>query len=74
MIADQRVETGELASTLRDARPDARVWDFAGAWAHTAEMRANRRLPRALARFGLLPWRDAPSLPSVARRAPVRTV
>ncbi len=74
VITDQRVETGELASTLLDARPDARVWDFAGDWAHTAEMRANRRLPRALARFGLLPWRYAPTIPSVARRAPVRTV
>ncbi len=31
-----------------------------GEWAHTAEMRSTRRLPRALARFGLLPWRDVP--------------
>ena len=72
VIADQRVETGELASTLLDAHPDAHVWDFAGDWAHTAEMRANRRLPRALARFGLLPWRDAPSVSSAPGAALAR--
>jgi hypothetical protein len=38
------------------------VWDFEGDWQHTAEMRPMRRLPRALARFGLLPWADVPPL------------
>jgi hypothetical protein len=31
-------------------------------------MRADRRLPRALARFGLLPWKDAPALPATRSR------
>jgi pimeloyl-ACP methyl ester carboxylesterase len=74
VITDQRVETGRLADKIRIARPDARVWDVTGAWAHTAEMHADRGLPRALARFGLLPWRDVPRLQGVPRRAPVRTV
>ena len=75
VIADQRVETGRLATEILRDRPDARVWDFAGTWAHTAEMRSGRRLPRALARFGLLPWRDVPPLPGVgATRAPGRIV
>jgi hypothetical protein len=29
-------------------------------------MRATRRLPRALARFGLLPWKLVPQLPEPA--------
>jgi dienelactone hydrolase len=65
VISDQRLETGRLAAQILAERPTARVWDFSGAWQHTAEMRASRRLPRALARFGLLPWRDVPPLTSV---------
>ncbi len=63
IISDQRVETGRLASMILGDRPDARVWEFTGDWAHTAEMRAGRRLPRALARFGLLPDSLVPPLP-----------
>jgi pimeloyl-ACP methyl ester carboxylesterase len=74
VITDQRVETGRLADQILRARPDGRVWEFTGGWTHTAEMHADRRLPRALARFGLLPWRDVRPLPGVPRRAPVRTV
>jgi poly(3-hydroxybutyrate) depolymerase len=60
IIRDQVAETSRLADViLRDDR-DARLWDFHGEWRHTAEMRWNRRLPRALARFGLLPVRPAP--------------
>ena len=75
IIRDQRLETGALADALYRDRPEERVWDFTGAWAHTAEMRSTRRLPRALARFGLLPRRDVPPLevsnvrPVPARRA-----
>ena len=62
IIRDQRVETGRLAAMIhRDDRHE-RLWDFHGDWSHTAEMRWNRRLPRALARFGLLPWADVPPL------------
>jgi dienelactone hydrolase len=74
VIADQREEAGRLSAEILALRPEARVWVFKGTWAHTAEMRSWRRLPRALARFGLLPWRDVPPLPSVPRRAPVLTV
>jgi pimeloyl-ACP methyl ester carboxylesterase len=74
VITDQTAETGRLATEILDLRPDAPLWDFSGDWAHTAEMRASRRLPRALARFGLLPQQDVPPLPSGPTRAPVRTV
>jgi hypothetical protein len=63
VIRDQRLEIGELALELIRGRPEEKVWDFDGQWAHTAEMRATARLPRALARFGLLPWSDVPALP-----------
>ncbi|MGZ4333337.1 MAG: alpha/beta hydrolase family protein [Gaiellaceae bacterium] len=64
IIRDQRVETASLAvAILHDDRHE-RLWDFHGEWDHTAEMRWNRRLPRSLARFGLLPWRDAPAVSS----------
>ena len=57
IIRDQRIETGRLASSIiRLDHRDLRLWDFTGMWRHTAEMRWNRRLPAALARFGLLPW------------------
>lgn len=58
IIRDQRIETGRLASSIsRLGQRDLKLWDFHGTWRHTAEMRWNRRLPAALARFGLLPWR-----------------
>jgi poly(3-hydroxybutyrate) depolymerase len=68
IIRDQRREAGLLADQIRGDHPDERVWEFEGEWAHTAEMQSDRRLPRALARFGLLPWRDVP------REAPTATV
>ena len=46
MIADQREEAGRLCAQILALRPDARVWDFEGTWAHTAEMQPWRRLPR----------------------------
>ena len=71
VIRDQVSETYALASALTHADPDIRLWDFRGEWSHTAEMRWNRRLPRALARFGLFPWRDVrrptPPTPSEQR-------
>jgi pimeloyl-ACP methyl ester carboxylesterase len=60
VIRDQVAETYALASAMTKADPGIRLWDFHGEWNHTAEMRWNRRLPRALARFRLLPWRDVP--------------
>jgi pimeloyl-ACP methyl ester carboxylesterase len=70
VIVDQRQETGRLATELLADHPDAPVWDFSGDWEHTAEMRPTRRLPRALARFDLLPWRDVPPLDDVPTREP----
>ena len=66
IIRDQRLETNELAIAIDRDDEHERLWDFHGEWSHTAEMRWNRRLPRALARFGLLPWRDAPAVPGYA--------
>lgn len=62
IIADQVDEAALLAADIRTVNPAAKLWDFEGAWDHTAEMQADRRLPRALARFGLLPSRDVPVL------------
>ena len=69
VIVDQADETGALATELKLLNPRAKVWDFHGDWLHTAEMHATRRLPRALVRFGLLPWADVPPLNPV-RPAP----
>jgi poly(3-hydroxybutyrate) depolymerase len=66
VIRDQLAETSRLASEILRVDRDARLWNFHGQWNHTAEMRWNRRLPRALARFRLLPWSDVPRL-SVVR-------
>jgi hypothetical protein len=62
VIRDQVAETGSLADRILALNPHARLWEFEGDWQHTAEMHATRRLPRALARFGLLPWSDVPPL------------
>src|SRR3974377_1580435 len=61
VIRDQYREAGALAEDIRDDG-DHRLWEFEGDWLHTAEMQPTRRLPRALARFGLLPWQDAPRI------------
>jgi pimeloyl-ACP methyl ester carboxylesterase len=60
IIDDQTLEAGALADEIRELNPFAQLWDFEGEWRHTAEMQPDRRLPRALARFDLLPWADAP--------------
>lgn len=75
IIDDQTREAGALADDIRLANPHALLWDFRGEWAHTAEMRFDRRLPRALARFGLLPWSAVPPLPGgEVRRGPAPDV
>lgn len=63
IIRDQVAETSALAAAIERDNRLARIWDFHGEWDHSAEMRPYRRLPRALARFGLLPWHDVPRLP-----------
>ncbi len=62
IIRDQLRETQALAIDLRTDGDHRTLWDFEGDWQHTAEMQPTRRLPRALARFGLLPWADAPPI------------
>jgi poly(3-hydroxybutyrate) depolymerase len=74
VISDQRLETGVLAADIRRDDPDTRLWDFVGVWGHTAEMRASRRLPPALERFGLLPRSEVPPSSAPVRRAPVTLV
>ena len=61
VISDQVDEAALLAADIRTANPAARLWDFEGDWQHTAEMQSDRRLPRALARFGLLRLRRSPA-------------
>jgi pimeloyl-ACP methyl ester carboxylesterase len=74
VITDQRSETGALADQIVRDHADAKLWEFEGDWAHTAEMQSTRRLPRALVRFGLLPPRDASPPTRAVRRARVLAV
>ena len=69
VIADASSEAGALSTEIRRLNPHAPLWEFRGDWNHTAEMRSDRRLPRALARFGLLPWQDVPPLEEQVRPA-----
>jgi poly(3-hydroxybutyrate) depolymerase len=72
IISDEISEAGALSTRIYRLNPHERLWEFRGEWQHTAEMQSDRRLPRALARFGLLPWRDAPPLEDQVR--PVRAL
>lgn len=65
IIVDQIHETQALADAILALNPEADVAVFHGDWLHTAEMQPMRRLPRALARFGLLPGFDVPPLPPI---------
>lgn len=60
IIRDQGRETGAFAAAVARAGGAEALEVFPGQWNHTAEMQPGRRLPRALARFDLLPWKDAP--------------
>ena len=71
VIFDQVDEAALLAAEIRSLNPAAQLWDFEGAWSHTAEMQSDRRLPHALERFGLLQRGDVPRLPT---RTPAPTV
>ena len=55
IVIDPNRQSGQLLETLRRLGPNARVEGFRGTWIHTAAFRADRRLPLALARFGLMP-------------------
>jgi poly(3-hydroxybutyrate) depolymerase len=59
VVTDQALESGRLYRRIMRLNPYAPVQQIIGYWAHTAEMRANRRLPIALGLFNLLPPEDA---------------
>ena len=62
VIADQIDESAVLVEDVLGWNPHARIMSFHGEWHHTAEMHAYARLPRALARLGLLSWASTPKL------------
>jgi poly(3-hydroxybutyrate) depolymerase len=55
VVVDQAQESGRLYRDIKRLNPLAPVSEHVGTWAHTAEMRANRRLPIALGLFHLVP-------------------
>jgi pimeloyl-ACP methyl ester carboxylesterase len=55
IVVDPERQTGALIAELRRLNPTAPVEGVEGTWAHSAEMRAQTRLPFALAGLGLLP-------------------
>lgn len=54
IVVDQASESGLLYRAIKRLNPRAPVTQYVGAWHHTAEMRAIRRMPVALAALGLL--------------------
>jgi pimeloyl-ACP methyl ester carboxylesterase len=59
IVIHQQLQSGRLFWKLRQENPLAPISAYVGFWVHTHEMRAKTLLPLALARFGLLPQRDA---------------
>lgn len=55
IVVDQNRESGALYRAIKRLDPAAPVAEFVGNWAHSAEFKATRRLPYALALFGLMP-------------------
>jgi len=55
IVSDQQRQSKRLVDVIRRLNPHARVDSFRGYWRHSAEMKAGRRLPLALAEFGLVP-------------------
>jgi pimeloyl-ACP methyl ester carboxylesterase len=54
IVVDGSTQSGLLYRAIKRLNPRAPVTQVVGTWRHTAEMRAIRRLPLALARMGLL--------------------
>ena len=54
IVLDQADQTGKLYDELMRLNPSAPVSAYIGWWTHSAEMRAQTRLPLALTTFGLL--------------------
>ena len=55
IVVDQNRESGALYRSIKRLNPTAPVAEFVGTCAHSAEFKATRRLPYALALFGLMP-------------------
>jgi pimeloyl-ACP methyl ester carboxylesterase len=55
IVSDQQRQSKRLIDLIRRLNPKAPVDSFRGYWRHSAEMKAARRLPLALAEFGLVP-------------------
>jgi pimeloyl-ACP methyl ester carboxylesterase len=55
IVFDQQRQTKRLFNLIRRFDRNAPVAAYRGFWRHSAEMRADTRLPLALANFGLLP-------------------
>lgn len=55
IVVDQNQESGRLYRTIKRIDRRAPVLQVVGYWRHSAEFKASRRLPLALALFGLLP-------------------
>lgn len=55
IVVDQNRESGALYRAIKRLNPTAPVVEFVGTWVHSAEFKATRRLPFALALFGLMP-------------------
>jgi len=55
IVLDQQRQTKRLFDVIRRLDHNAPVTAYRGFWRHSAEMRADTRLPLALANFGLLP-------------------
>ena len=73
-VTDQEQESGRLYREIKRFNPAAPVDEFVGAWAHTSEMKAHAYLPYALSRFGLMPPRKEPSLPTRSAKPPTGTL
>jgi poly(3-hydroxybutyrate) depolymerase len=57
VVINQPAQSARLFWKIKTLNRRAPIEAFIGRWAHSAEMRANSRLPLALATFGLLPAR-----------------
>jgi pimeloyl-ACP methyl ester carboxylesterase len=67
IVLDQVRQSKRLFDTIRRLAPNAPVAAYQGFWRHSAEMRANTRLPLALANLGLLPQLPAVRIARLAR-------
>ena len=55
MVVDSSKQSGALFERIKAANPEAPVSGYVGPWQHAHPFVADRLLPHALAKFGLLP-------------------